>query len=900
MNVAIIPTIKHEEIIMFIKKLSCLFRKFSSTATLLEGPPVGYGGSRGELDPRLLLSNPTNFKGLTLEQIKVAHALLFKTHELYSNIYAANNLISAYSDYSRMDYAFNLFDEIPIRNLVTCNLMILGCNKNFIYDHSWRVFCQIHNVGADMDEFTYGSVLSALGALANVAGAAQVYGLVWKNGFFSNGYVRAGMIDLFAKSRKVEDALRVLHDVECENVVCWNAVVSGAVKNKDHCVALEVFTQMCRYGSLTPNSFTFSSVLTACAAVEELELGKCIHGRVIKSGAEGDVFVGTAIVDLYSKSGAMFDAVKQFKLMPTRNVVSWTVIISGFVKKGDSASAFSVLNEMRKIGEEINNFTVSSVLSACADPDMFKEALQIHCSTFKVGLYLDPVVKASLINAYSKVGAINLSEKVFAETRDLKQVGVWANVISAYVRSGIYEKAIILFQEMLEKGLAPDMYIASSILSMIDSFTLGRQVHGYTLKLGMVSEVSVGSSILTMYSKCGNLEDSLKAFEQLERKDDVSWTSMIVGLAENGCADKAIQLFQEMGFEESIPDEKVLAAVLNSCAALRSLKKGREIHGFALQCGFGGQTVIDCALVNMYSKCGDLNSASNVFHRMRIKDQASWSSLVSGFSHSGHVEETLQIFHDLLLSDVSVDAFTISSVFRALAISSKLDIGVKLHAYTLKMGFESEALVGSSLVMMYSKCGSISECDKVFQQIIDPDLVCWTTMIASYANNGRGVEALQLFDHLKISGIEPDAVTFTGVLSACSHAGLVEEGYFHLHSMIKDYGIEPGQKHYACMVDLLGRAGRLEEAKSFIVSMPVKPEILIWETFLAACKVHGNHELGKLAAEKILQLQPSGVEAYISVSNIYAEAGEWNRVLKIREAMEESGVRRKEAGWSYA
>lgn len=464
--------------------------------------------------------------------------------------------------------------------------MISGCNKNLLYDYSWRVFCQTHNVGADMDGFTYGSVLSACGALANVACGAQVYGLVWKNGFFSNGYLRAGMIDLFTKCGKVEDALKVLHDVECENVVCWNAVVSGAVKNKDHGVALEVFTEMCSYASVTPNSFTLSSVLTACAAVEELELGKCIHGRVIKSGAGGDVFVGTAIVDLYAKSGAMFDSLKQFKCMPTRNVVSWTAIISGFVNKNDSVSAFSLLSEMQKMGEEINSFTVSSVLSACANPDMFKEALQIHCWTFKVGLYLDPVVKASLINTYTKIGAMNLSEEVFVDTGNLKQVGVWANMISACVQSGIYEKAIILFQEMLEKGITPDMYIISSILSMIDRLTLGRQVHSYTIKLGMVSEVSVGSSILTMYSKCGKLEDSLKAFEQLERKDNISWTSMIVGLSEHGRADKAVQLFQEMGFKESTPDEKILAAVLYSCSALCSLKLGREIHGFALRCGF--------------------------------------------------------------------------------------------------------------------------------------------------------------------------------------------------------------------------------------------------------------------------------------------------------------------------
>nr|AYM00496.1 pentatricopeptide repeat protein [Salvia miltiorrhiza] len=886
---------------MFSKKILCVFRKYSSTATLLEGPPLGHGGSRVELDPRLFLSNPRNFKGLTLAQTKQAHALLFTTHDLCFNIFAANNLIVSYSDCSRMDYAFKLFEEIPLRNLITWNLMILGCNKNFLYDYSWRIFCQIHNVGADMDEFTYGSVLSACGSLANAATGLQVYGLVWKNGFVSNGYVRAGMIDLFAKCGNVDDSLRVLHDVNnCENVVCWNSVVSGAVKNKDYWVALEVFTQMCRCGNLSPNSFTFSSVLIACAAVEGMELGKCIQGHVIKSGAGGDVFLGNAIVDLYAKFGAMFDAVKQFKLMKMRNVVSWTLIISGFAKNGDSISAFSVFDEMRKSGEEINNFTVSSVLSACANPSMFEEALQIHCWTFKVGLYIDPVVKSSLINTYSKVGAVNLSEKVFVETGEMKQVGVWTNMISAFVHCGIYEKAIIFFQEMLRKGINPDMFTVSSILSRIDSLSLGRQVHSYTVKLGMVSEGHVGSSILTMYSKCGNLEDSLKAFEQLGRKDNVSCTSMIVGFAENGCPDKAIQLFQEVGFKESIPDDRILAAVLNSCSALRSLKLGREVHGFALQCRSGEQqAVVDSALVNMYSKCGDLGSARIVFDKMCIKDQASWSSLISGFSRSGQVEETLELFHSLLLSNVNADALIVSLVLEALGVSSELDLGEQLHGYTIKVGFEADASVGSSLVMMYSKSGSISVCHKVFQQITDPDLVCWTTMIASYANNGKGSEALELFERMKRSGIEPDAVTFVGVLSACSHAGLVEEGYFYLHSMIRDYGIKPSQKHCACMVDLLGRAGRLEEAKRFIDSMPTKPAILVWETLLAACKLHGDHELGKVAAEKILESQPSDVGAYISVSNMYAEAGEWDHALKIREAMEETGVRRKEAGWSY-
>ncbi|KAK4437068.1 Pentatricopeptide repeat-containing protein, chloroplastic [Sesamum alatum] len=723
-----------------LKKLVCLCRKFTSSAALLEGPAIEYGANHGKLEALQLVRNPANLRGLTFIESKAAHALLLRCGVIYSDVHAANKLLDAYTECSRMDYAFKLFEEIPLRNGVTWNLMILGCNQNSLFDDAWRVYCRMHNMGVGMDEFTYGSVLSACGALEHIARGKQIYGFVLKNGFFTNGYVRAGMINLFTRSCMVEDALRVLYDVHCEDVV--------------------------------------------------------------------------------------------------------------------------------------------------------------HCWIFKIGLYLDPVVKASLINTYSKVGSIDLSEIEFAEAQDLKQVGVWANMISSFVHSENYEKAIILFQRMLKEGITPDKYIASSILSLIDSLTLGRQVHGYALKVGLVSEVSVGSSIFTMYSKCGDLEESLKAFEQLEWKDNVSWTSMIAGLAKHGCADKAVQMFRQMEFENSVPDGKILATILNSCSALHSLKLGRETHGFALRCGFAEQTIIDEALVNMYSKCGDPNSAKIVFQAMPFKDQVSWSSLISGFAQRGYIDEALRLFHDMLLSGMTVDAFTISLLHGALAILSTPGIGTPLHAYIIKKGIESETSIGSSLVMMYSECGSIGDCGKVFQEIKDPDLVSWTTMITSYARHGKGLEALQLFDLMKESGIEPDAVTFVGVLSACSHTGLVEEGYFHLNSMIRDYGIEPGYNHYACMVDLLGRAGRLEEAQRFIVNMPIEPDTVVWGTLLAACKVHGNHELGRLAVEKIKELQPSGAGAYVSVSNIWAEAGEWEHVLKIRGSMKETGIRKKEPGWS--
>ncbi|KAL3845958.1 hypothetical protein ACJIZ3_003361 [Penstemon smallii] len=603
---------------------------------------------------------------------------------------------------------------------------------------------------------------------------------------------------------------------------------------------------MCSHGSLIPNSFMFSSALTACTALEELNLGKSIQGRVIKSGAGDDVFVGTATVDLYAKCGDMCDAMKQLKLMPVCNVVSWTAIISGFAHKGDLSSAVLVLDEMRKTEVDMNHYTVSSLLAACALSAMFNEATQIHCLILKIGFCSNSVIKSSLIIMYSKVG-------------------IWNNMISAYAQNNVYEKAIILFKGMLELGIAPDQFSTSSILSIIDN-------------------VSVGSSILTMFSKCGELEESLKSFEQLEMKDNVSWTSMIAGFAEHGHADKAVHMFKD-----------ILTAVLMACSTLISIKLGREIHGYSFRCGFNEQS-IDRALLNINSKCDDLNSARIVFHMILFKDQVSFSMLISGFCQRGLIQEALELFHDMLLFGMSTDEFTISSILGALASSNKSAIGIQLHAHIIKLGLESESFVGSSLIMMYSKHGNIGDCGKVFKNL---DLVTWTTMIASYAQHGKVSEALEVYHLMKKSGIEPDSVTFVGVLSACCHTGLVEEGYFHFNSMIKDYGIEPCHKHYTCMVNLLGRAGRLEEAERFIMNMHIEPDILIWETLLACCKLHGNHNLGKIAAEKIMESQPSDAGAYISLSNICADVGEWDRILKIRGSMKEIGAKKKEPGWSY-
>ncbi|GMP33474.1 hypothetical protein CsSME_00006779 [Camellia sinensis var. sinensis] len=880
-------------------KFSDFGRKLVSSLAVSENPSIFHDIH----DPKLSPSNPVlffnhwvNSRKCSVRDTKVLHTHFHKTNIFHSDVFVANSLVDCYCKSAHMVYALRLFDQIPHPNTVSWNIMISGFNQNSMFEYSWRLFCRLRSFGFEPNEFTYGSVISACNALQSPFCGKQIYSLAVKNGFFSNGYVRAGMIDLFAKYCSLEDAFKVFYDVLCENVVCWNAIISGAVKNKENQIALDLFCQMCR-GFLMPNSFTFSSILTACATLEEFELGKRVQGWVIKRGAGRDVFVGTAIVDLYAKCGDMHEAVKEFLRMPVRSVVSWTAMISGFVQKGDSISALQFFKEMRKMRQEINNYTVTSVLTACADPTMVKEAIQIHCWIFKTGFYSDSAVKASLMRVYSKIGEIDLSEMVFKGTEDLKHLNVWAVMISAFAQHENSGKAIDMFHRMFQEGLRPNKFCSSSVLSIVNSLYLGRQIHCYTVKAGLVFDVSVGSSLFTMYSKCGSLVESYEVFQQIVKKDNVSWASMIAGFAEHGHADQSLQLFQEMLFEEIVPDETTLTAVLTACSAIPSLKTGKLVHGYALRGGVGKQILVCGALVNMYSKCGALDMARRVFDTMPIKDQVSCSSLVSGYAQNERIEEALLLFREMQMADFEVDSFTLSSVLGAVSLLNRLGIGTQLHAHIMKMGLESEVSVGSSLIMMYSKCGSIDDCQKAFGQIKIPDLISWTAMIVSYAQHGKGAQALRVYELMRESGIKPDSVTFIGVLSACSHNGLVEEGYFHLNSMVKDYGIEPGYRHYACVVDLLGRAGRLKEAESFINNMPIKPDALVWGTLLAACKMHGDIELGRLVAEKVFELEPCDAGAYVSLSNIWADVGQWEEVLKIRYAMKGTGVN-KDPGWS--
>uniref|UniRef100_A0A453KY83 Pentacotripeptide-repeat region of PRORP domain-containing protein n=9 Tax=Triticinae TaxID=1648030 RepID=A0A453KY83_AEGTS len=755
-------------------------------------------------------------------------------------------------------------------------------------------FVRSRAAGHTPSQFAYGNALAACTPAAgagSVAFAEQLYCAAWKDGLAGDAYVCSGMVDLLAKSGRLGDALRAFADGDRGSAVCWNAVISGAARNGEHGLAVEMFGDMA-WGSCEPNSFTYSGVLSACAAGAELCVGKAVHGLVLRRDPEYDVFIGTAIVNMYAKSGDMVAAMREFWRMPVRNVVSWTTAIAGFVQQEEPLGAVRLLRDMVRGGVSINKYTATSILLACSQMHMIREASQIHGMIIKTELYLDYVVKEALICTYANIGAIDLSEKVFEEVGRVSNKSIWSTFISG-ISSHNLPRSIQLLTRMFRQGLRPNDKCYASIFSSVDSTELGRQLHSLVIKDGFVHGVLVGSALSTMYSRCGEMEDSCKVFEEMQERDEVSWTAMIAGFASHGHSDEAFRLFRNMILDNLKPDHVSLSAILSACNGPEYLLKGKEVHGHILRV-YGETTSVSTCLVSMYSKCREVQTARRIFDATPCKDQVMLSSMVSGYSTNGCTDEAISLFQLMMAAGFQIDRFICSSILSLCANIARPLYGKLLHGYATKAGILSDLSVSSSLVKLYSKNGNLHDSRKVFDEINSPDLVTWTAIIDGYAQHGSGQDSLEMFDLMIRRGVKPDNVVLVSILSACSRNGLVEEGFNYFKSMRNVYGLEPVLHHYCCMVDLLGRSGRLAEAKSFIESMPMKPDLMVWSTLLAACRVHEDAVLGRFVENKIREdnYDPS---SFAMLSNILANSGDWEEVARVRKSLKSS---KKEPGLS--
>ncbi|XP_073012939.1 pentatricopeptide repeat-containing protein At2g13600 [Typha latifolia] len=609
-----------------------------------------------------------------------------------------------------------------------------------------------------------------------------------------------------------------------------------------------------------PNSTFFSQLLQSCIESNSLRNGKRVHARLLKTQFSSEIFIQNRLIDVYAKCGSLEYARNLFDKMPHRNVFTWNSLIGGFTKLGSLDEASRLFRSM-------------------PEPD--------QCS--------------------------------------------WNSMVSGFAQHGRFEEALMFFVGMHDDDFVLNAYSFSSALSacagLMDS-RMGVQIHALISKSHLARDVYMGSALVDMYSKCRRPLEAERVFREMPERNVVSWNSLITCYEQNGPASEALELFVTMMKDGMEPDEVTLASVVSACASLSAIKEGMQIHARAMKFDkFRDDMVLSNALVDMYAKCKRIREARFIFDRMPFRNMFSetsmisgyaksasvedarlmflemternivaWNALIAGYTQNGEDEEALYLFLQLKRESVWPTHYTYGNALNASANLADLHLGQQVHVHVLKQGFRFEAgpepdiFVGNSLVDMYLKCAAVYDGRKVFERMVERDRVSWNAIIVGYAQNGHGKEALHLFKKMLLSGETPDHVTMIGVLSGCSHAGLVDEGRQYFSSMTEKHGIVPSRDHYTCMVDLLGRAGHLKEVEQFIKEMPVTPDAILWGCLLAACRLHNNVEMGEWVAEKLFELDSENSGPYVLLSNMYAEMGRWADVVRLRRRMKQRGV----------
>ncbi|XP_059457279.1 pentatricopeptide repeat-containing protein At2g33680-like [Corylus avellana] len=645
-------------------------------------------------------------------------------------------------------------------------------------------------------------------------------------------------------------------------------------------------------------------LLRDCVDKRSVEQAKAVHGLVLKSDFSGrDLLVLlNHVAHTYSKCSGFDAALRVFDKMSERNVFSWTVMIVGSTENGFFLQGFQFFCEMMNLGILPDGFAYSSIMQTCIGLDCVELGKMVHALIVIRGFASHTFVSTSLLNMYAKLGMIEDSYKVFETMTEHNQVS-WNAMISGFTLNGLHLEAFDHFLRMKKGDITPNMYTLISVSKAVGNLGdigKGKEVHKYVSELGLESNVLVGTALMDMFSKCGSLSEarSILYSNFINCGVNTPWNAMISGYSQCGFSQEALELFQEMSRNDIKSDVYTYCSVFNAIAALMFLQFGKGVHGMVLKCGLNMNVSVSNAIADAYAKCESLEDVRKVFDRMEERDIVSWTTLLTAYSQCSEWEEALAIFSRMREEGFIPNQFTLSSVLVACTSLCLLEYGHQVHSLLCKAGLDTDKCIESALIDMYAKCGSITEACKVFERISNPDTITWTAVISGCAQHGLMEDAIQLFRRMDQSGVKPNAVTLLCVLFACSHGGMVEEGLNYFQQMEDTYGLVPKMEHYACVVDLLGRVGRLDDAMKFIQRMPIEPNVMVWQTLLGACRVHGNVELGEIAAQKILSIMPEFSATYVLLSNTYIEAGSYEDGLILRDRMKEQGVK-KEAGYSW-
>ncbi|XP_010920366.2 pentatricopeptide repeat-containing protein At3g57430, chloroplastic [Elaeis guineensis] len=695
----------------------------------------------------------------------------------------------------------------------------------------------------------------------------------------------------------------------------WVETLRSHARSNAFHSALSCYVDMTSAG-VPPDHFAFPAALKAATGLHDLHAGRQIHAAVVKSGYQSSpVTVANTLITMYARCGDISSAFKVFDRITERDQVSWNSMIAALCLFEEWEVALKAFRLMLEDRIEPSSFTLVSIALACSNLtrlDGLCLGKQLHGFGLRNGFYSNAKRFAynALIAMYAKLGRVGDAVTLF-ELFDDRDVVTWNTMISAFVQNDRFPEAMAVFHRMMVSGIKPDGVTLSSVLpacSLMDMLDSGREIHAYaTRNDDLFENTFVASALVDMYCNFGQVGKGRLVFDGIAERRLGLWNAMISGYAQNLLDDEALKLFVEMEVVAGLyPNETTMASILPACVRSEAFPRKEGIHGYVVKRGMECDKFVQNALMDMYSRVGKMEVSRKIFDSMEVRDVVSWNTMITGYIICGRYAEAFDLVIRMQSMGNSVDEcikpnnITLMTVLPACGSLAALAKGKEIHGYAIRRALDSDIAVGSALVDMYAKSGCLSWSRAVFDRMLRRNVVTWNVLIMAYGMHGLGRDTMRLFEQMVAKGeARPNEVTFIAALAACSHSGMVSRGLELFHRMKEDHDVEPTPDHYACVVDMLGRSGQLEEAYHLITTMEPGPhQAGAWSSLLGACRIKQNVKLGEIAAKHLFELEPDVASHYVLLSNIYAAAGLWEKAMEVRKNMKLMGVR-KDPGCSW-
>lgn len=789
--------------------------------------------------------------------------------------------------------------------------------------------------GYEPDHLVLQAALKSCAILPALNLGRNLHGFVVKLGHLSCLSVSKGLLNVYAKAKAFSDCKKLFDQMPKSDIVIWNIVLAGLSGSQIHDVeVMQLLNKMHACSYPKPSPVTVAVVLSVCARLGSLSAGKSIHSYVIKSGWASATLVGNALVSMYAKCGCVHDgAYGSFSEIDEKDVVSWNAIIAGFAENEFHKDAHALFRKML-LGSIVPNYsTIASILPVFSllDRDVaYRLGRQLHAYTLKLAeLRENTFVVNALMSFYLRMGLLENAEAMFNGMAN-KDLVSWNVIIGGYASNNEYFKAIRLFEELVSgQMLQPDSVTLITVLpacAHLHNLEMVKQIHGYIFQHPeLCNNTTVSNALISSYAKCDDLDTAFRTFMMISERDLISWNSMFDAFAGSGFELQLVNLLHQMLEEGLGPDSITLLTLIQFYAGMSRLSKVKEVHGYLLRlcfCQSSTQPTLSHVLLEGYANCGSINyaykifgiilgerigglirsgnslkGAHKVFEGLCQTDLPTWNLMIRAYVENNCHEEAATLLFELQVQGVKPNAASIMSIVPMCTKMASIKVLRQCHGYVVRAYIDDIQLKGT-LIDTYSKCGSVSIADKLFHSSPHKDLVMFTALIGGFAMHGMGKQAIVMFKHMLEMGIRPDHVLFTTILSACSHAGLVDEGLRIFYSIERVHGMKPTMEQYCSIVDLLARQGKVEDAYTFVTEMPVKANANIWSILLGACRTYNEVELGQIVANHLLGMEDYDIGSYVTMSNLHAADAKWDEVLETRKLIKTKDLK-KPAGCSW-